>query len=382
VADPATTPASGPPHDPHRLTLVISALVLGGAERVMTVLAHEWASAGRAVTLINFAGPAEVAFYPLDPAVQEVRLDLRRLSPNPVAGIAANLRRIITLRRAIRRSRPDVVISFIDRTNVLTLAATIGSRVPVIVAEHTDPRHGSSGRGWSALRGLFYRRAAAVLVLTRGARDAFPPAIQRRIVVMPNPAGRELEGRALSTLDQPTIVAIGRLSREKGYDELLRAFARIAGERPGWRVVIWGEGPERESLEALRSELGLTDRVALPGITRQPLDELSGSSILALPSRREGFPMVAVEALACGVPVVAYDCLSGPGELIRDGVDGRLIPAGDLPAFADALAELIDDPAKRRRLGANGPQIVGRFALERILASWEDLFRKVGGGAR
>jgi GalNAc-alpha-(1->4)-GalNAc-alpha-(1->3)-diNAcBac-PP-undecaprenol alpha-1,4-N-acetyl-D-galactosaminyltransferase len=382
VAGPATTPAAGPPRDSRRLTLVISALALGGAEWVMTVLAHEWAAAGRTVTLINFAGPDEVAFYPLDPAVQEIRLDLRRHSPNPFVGIVANLRRIVRIRRAIRRSRPDVVISFIDRTNVLTLAATIGSSVPVIVAEHTDPRHGSAGRAWSTLRLLLYRRAAAVLVLTRGTLDAFPPAIRRRMVVMPNPAGRELEGRTPSALDEPTIVAIGRLSREKGYDQLLRAFARIAAGRPEWRVVIWGEGAERESLEALRAELGLADRVTLPGLTHQPLEELSGASILALPSRREGFPMVAVEALACGVPVVAFDCLSGPRELIRDRVDGRLIATDDIAGFADALAELMDDPAERRRLGANGPQIVGRFAIERILAAWEDLFANVSVSAR
>lgn len=382
MAGPATTPAAEPPLGPRRLTLVISALVLGGAERVMTVLAHEWAAAGRTVTLINFAGPAQVAFYALDPAVREIRLDLRRDSHNPLDGILANLGRIVRLRRAIRRSRPDLVISFIDRTNVLTLAATIGSGVPVIVAEHTDPRHGSSGRAWSALRLLLYRRAAAVLVLTHGALEAFPPVIRRRMVVMPNPAGRELEGRTPAALDQPTIVAIGRLSREKGYDQLIRAFARIAAGRPEWRVVIWGEGAERESLEALRSELGLADRVALPGITRQPLDELGAASILALPSRREGFPMVAVEALACGVPVVAFDCHSGPRELIRDGVDGRLIAADDVAGFADALAGLIDDPAERRRLGANGPQIVVPFAIERVLAAWEDLFAKVGGTPR
>jgi glycosyltransferase involved in cell wall biosynthesis len=361
---------------------VISALVLGGAEGVMTILAHEWARMGRAVTLINFAAPGEAAFYALDPAVREVRLALRRQSPNQVAGIVANLRRIVRLRRAIRQSQPDLVISFIDRTNILTLAATIGSSVPVIVAEHTDPRHGSTGRVWSALRTLLYRRAAAVLLLTRGALEAFPPAIRRRTVVIPNPAGRELEGRAPATLTQPTIVAIGRLSPEKGYDRLLRAFARIAVERPEWRVVIWGEGTERQPLEALRAELGLTDRVALPGLTRQPLDELSEASILALPSRREGFPMVAVEALACGVPVVAFDCLSGPRELIQDGVNGRLIPADDVDGLAAALAALMDDPAERRRLGANGPQIVARFSLERVLGSWEDLFASVLGARR
>lgn len=346
----------------------------------MTLLAHEWASAGRAVTLINFAAPGDVAFYTLDPAVREVRLALRRDSPNRVAGIIANVRRIVRLRDAIRRSQPDLVISFIDRTNVLTLAATTGSRVPVIVAEHTDPRHGSTGRAWSALRSLLYRRAAAVLVLTGGAGEAFPVAIRRRIVVMPNPAGRDLEGRLPAPLAQPTIVAIGRLSPEKGYDRLLQAFARIAAERPEWRVAIWGEGDEREPLEALRAELGLADRVALPGITRRPLDELTEASILALPSRREGFPMVAVEALACGVPVVAFDCLSGPRELIRDGFNGRLIPADDVAGMATALAALMDDPVERRRLGANGPAIVARFSLERVLGSWEDLFASVSGG--
>ena len=377
MAGRATIPGTEPPHGPRRLTMVISALALGGAERVLTLLAEEWVRAGHRVTVIDFAAPGEAAFYSLDSDVVEVRLGGRRRSRNPLDAILSNARRIVRLRTAIRASRPDAVISFIHRTNVLTLAATLGSPVPVIVTEHTDPRDNEASRPWSALRSVLYRRAAAVLVLTRGTLSAFPPAIRRRVVVMPNPAGRYLTGRKPAELAAPTIVAIGRLAWEKGYDRLLRAFARIAPDRPEWKLVIWGEGDGRAALEALRSELGLDDRVTLPGVTRTPLDELSAASILALSSLREGFPMVIVEAFACGVPVVAFDCRSGPRELVRDGINGRLVAVDDEAGLAAALATLMDDPAERRRLGANGPAAVEQFGIDRVLAAWENLFAMV-----
>ena len=379
MAGPATAPAAGPPHGSARITLVISALALGGAERVLTILSEEWLRTGRAVTVINFATPGEPAFYALDPGVTEVRLGGRRRSANPFNAVTNNVRRILSLRRAIRASRPDVVISFIHRTNVLTLAATLGSSVPVIVTEHTDPRDNEASRAWSMLRSLLYRRAAAVLVLTSGTVTAFPPAIRRRTVVMPNPAGRYLAGRTPAELSAPMIVAIGRLSWEKGYDRLLRAFAQVAPARLAWKLVIWGEGDGRPALEALRAELGLDERVAFPGVTRTPLDELAGSSILALSSLREGFPMVIVEAFACGVPVVAFDCRSGPRELVQDGVNGRLIAIDDVAGLARALGELMDDPAERRRLGANGPVAVEQFGIDRVLSAWDKLFASIGG---
>ena len=378
MAGPATIPAGAPPHGSTRLTMVISALALGGAERVLAILSEEWVRAGRSVTVINFSAPGEPAFYSLDPAVTEVRLGGRRRAANPAMAVINNVRRIVRLRRAIRDSRPDMIISFIHRTNVLTLAATLGSSVPVIVTEHTDPRDNEASRAWAGLRSVLYRRAAAILVLTRGTLSAFPPVIRRRAVVMPNPAGRYLAGRRPAELTSPTIVAIGRLSWEKGYDRLLRAFAQVAPDRPDWQLVIWGEGDGRAPLEALRGELGLEGRVALPGVTRAPLDELTGSSILALSSLREGFPMVIVEAFACGVPVVAFDCRSGPRELVRDGVNGRLIPVDDVAGLAQALAELMDDPAERRRLGANGPAAVEPYGIDRVLAAWDDLFARLG----
>lgn len=378
MAGLATAPGAGPPHGSARLTLVISALALGGAERVLTILSEEWLRTGRAVTVINFAAPGEPAFYTLDPAVTEVRLGGRRRSTNPFNAVTNNVRRIVRLRRAIRASRPDIVISFIHRTNVLTLAATLGSPIPVIVTEHTDPRDNEANRAWSMLRSALYRRAAAVLVLTRGTLAAFPPVIRRRTVVMPNPAGRYLAGRTPAELSAPTIVAIGRLSWEKGYDRLLRAFAQVAPARPAWKLVIWGEGDSRPELETLRSELGLDERVAFPGVTRTPLDELTGSSILALSSLREGFPMVIVEAFACGVPVVAFDCRSGPRELVQDGINGRLIAVDDVAGLAGALADLMDDPAERRRLGANGPAAVEQFGVDRVLAAWDQLFATIG----
>ncbi len=362
-----------------RLTLVIPALEAGGAERVMTTLANAWAQRGWPITLLTFDDGAKPPFYPLDPAVHREPLGIAGASGSPLAAVANNLRRLRTLRRAIAASRPDAVLSFMDQTNVLVLLATRGLGIPVLVAEHNDPARHPAGRGWEQLRRITYPWAARVVMLTERAANHFPPAIRRRVAVIPNPIVPPANGAPASDGDGwrgETLVAVGRLDAQKGFDLLLRAFARIAPHHPSWRLVIWGEGPLRPDLEALRDDLGLGKRVVLPGTTDRIHQALDTSDLFVLSSRYEGFPMALCEAMAVGLPVVSFDCPTGPREIVRPGTDGILVPPEDVPALADALDRLMGDPAERRWLAARAPEVLDRFGLEPVLAIWDDVLRE------
>ena len=171
---------------------------------------------------------------------------------------------------------------------------------------------------------------------------------------------------------------MGRLVPQKGFDRLIPAFATVSSSRPGWRLTIWGEGPDRPALELLRDSVGIAHRVALPGMTDDPGTALASATLFVLSSRWEGFPTVLGEAMALGVPVVSVDCPSGPADIVRDGIDGILVAPDDAAALADGLARLMDDGAVRANLASRAPEVLERFGLAHVLALWEDVFREVG----
>lgn len=206
-----------------------------------------------------------------------------------------------------------------------------------------------------------------------------------RIEAIPNsvpaPAG------APAGCDAKWIVAAGRLHRVKRYDVLVRAFAEVAAVRPEWRLRIYGagdaSGDEQQALRGLVDELGLRERVLLMGSVDPMEAEWPKSSIAAVTSERESFGMTIVEAMRCGVPVVATDCPHGPAEIIDDGTDGRLVPLGDTGAFAKALLGLIDDDALRRRMGRAARISAARFDPAPIAERHERLFAELAArGAR
>jgi glycosyltransferase involved in cell wall biosynthesis len=357
-----------------RLLLVVSSLGPGGTERVVATLAGAWAARGHGVTIATLSDAAAAPFYGLHPAVGHLPLGVARDSAHLPAALANNVRTVRALRRLFAGRRPDVVVSFGDTTNVACLAAAAGLRIPVVVAERCDPRLTPANPAWRALRRAAYPLAATVVAQTQAAASWFRAGGVRRVAVIPNPVA--LPVRAGAAADPwpggaPLLLGVGRLVAQKGFDLLVGAFARVAPGFPDWRLLILGEGPERARLESLAARPGLAERVRLPGVSADPAPAYRRASLFALPSRFEGFPNALVEAMACGLPVVAADCPSGPAEIVRHGVDGLLVPAGDEAALAAALARLMADPGARRALGDAARGVTERFSLERVLGLWD-----------
>jgi glycosyltransferase involved in cell wall biosynthesis len=175
------------------------------------------------------------------------------------------------------------------------------------------------------------------------------------------------------------VVAAGRLAPAKRYDLLIRSFAKVVAERPDWRLRIYGGGRERPVLRGLINELGLYNHVFLMGATHPIEPEWAKGSIAAVTSSLESFGMTIVEAMRCGLPVVATDCPHGPGEIIRSGVDGHLVPMGDENAVAGALLGLINDDGLRRRMGRAALTDAARFDPSRVAARYESLMRELTG---
>ncbi len=376
------------------LAIVIHSLDGGGAERTAARMANYWAEHGSSVTLITLDS-ADSDRYRLLPAVKRKALNLMGHSASPFAAIQNNIHRIGALRRAITAASPEHVIALTDKTNILTLAACRKPGLPVIIAERTDPRYHQLGRIWSYLRLRLYPHAAALVVQTPAVRDGLRWMMAGRpIYVIPNmvvphaPPGplpadsppEACEGPRkplplpFSIPDRRRVLGLGRLSREKGFDLLVEAFALTAQRHPRWDLVICGEGPERARLQRRITELGLAQRVSLPGWIDDPGRAFGSADLFVLPSRYEGFPNALLEAMAAGLPVVSSDCPSGPCRVLRDGYDGLLVRSGSAEWLAAAMDRLMRDPDARRLLAGKAPEVLQRFGPERFYARWEAVF--------
>ncbi len=363
-----------------RVVLVIHVLSGGGAERVMATMANHWAGEGREVTLLTLDDGSNPPFYSLDERVKHRCLGIAGVSNGLWSSIVNNVYRIGCLRSALKSSAPDAVISFMSSVNVLVLFAAIGLRIPVIVSERVDPRFHPVGLLWDLLRRVAYLWASRVVFQSPAAMDCFSQLIRKRGVVIPNPVSKVPE----DGLDQDhapasgdmvcrTILAMGRLEQQKGFDRLIKAFSRLADRYPEWQLEIFGEGTLRAQLYAEICKEGLQERAFLRGMTRDPMAEFRRSDLFVLSSRYEGFPNALCEAMAAGLAVIAFDCPSGPGEIVRDGIDGVLVPNGDLPALERAMESLMASEPDRRRLARRAPEVATRFAIDRVMGQWLSL---------
>ena len=361
-----------------KVTLVIYGLGGGGAERVMSIVANYWVSKGWGVTLIMLVPPTTAPFYQLDSRIQLKSLGVAGKSTSKLAAIFNTWQRVQVLRQAIIRSKPDLVISFMNSVNVYAILACWRLNIPTIVSEHIYPGATDANKIWQFIMKWAYRYADLVTVLTENALAFYPAAKGYRAIVMPNPITTpDPVTTTTQLLANPSLIAVGRLHPQKGFDLLLKAFARIQAKYPEWQITILGEGPMRSELEALRAQLKLTDRVHFPGLVSNVRDYLDQADLFVMPSRFEGFPMALCEAMACGLPVIAADCLSGPRDIVEDGIDGVLVATENIDALTAGLESLMSDPTKRQQLAQNAPKILDRFGVEQVMGIWQEAINRV-----
>jgi glycosyltransferase involved in cell wall biosynthesis len=363
-------------------TIVISSLAGGGAEKVLVRLTDEWVKRGDDVLVITTRSPGG-DMYRLPDGV--TRISMRADSLRWYSFLRYG-RLLLRLRREIQRTSPDVAISFTIKTNILTLLATVGLRVPVVACERSVIGRSDIARRNGVLRRLAYRRAACITVLTEAAKKSLRSIVPGvRIESIPNPllvqpaASRQVSldlGRYFPGTDRAGLrflVGMGRLHPVKGFDLLLEAFSQIRETHPEWRLLIFGEGDERPRLEAFVRERGMQGVVSLPGFLKDSQAALASADLFAVPSRFEGFGNVIIEAMAEGLPVVAFDCPDGPAEIISHPRDGLLVERENPAAMARALQRLMDNEDERRRLARAAEQSARRYDMERILGMWDSV---------
>ncbi|MEU1037883.1 glycosyltransferase [Streptomyces sp. NPDC005551] len=270
-----------------------------------------------------------------------------------------------------RRARPGavIVVTQVWAMEWVALSDTCG--LPVIGMSHESFETCRKSSRFHRVK-RFYKDVDRMLALTREDADLWIRQGMNNAGCMPNPLPFFPEVPSGRT--EQRVVSIGRLHEEKGVDLLLDSWVEIASGHPSWTLSIYGAGPEEEALKKQAAQLGITASVEWKGRTGDVLGALRESSVFALPSRGEGFPLALMEAMAAAVPCVAFDVSPGVREIITDGEDGLIAPAGNTRVFAQHLDRMICDQDLRHRMGDQARRSIRRFSPDEVVSRWEYLF--------
>jgi glycosyltransferase involved in cell wall biosynthesis len=376
--------------------------------RVYILLMNAWSMGGTIRTALNLAGylshhhDVEVLsllrrrnepFFPFPPGVKvtvidDLRADAagsglsgfveRRLrarssvliNPADRVSLVSSLWTDVQIARKLRSRNAGVMISTRPGLNLLSASVAASQLVKIgqehmNLSTHRPPVRRAIKRGYAGLDALATLTVRDLEEYRAALGDG--PALTAIPNATPDLGGVRSDGSAR------TVMAAGRLTRQKAFALLIEAFAQVAAAHPEWQLLICGGGPRREHLEKLIDQLDVGANVTLAGPVRNLAAKMTEASIFALSSRFEGFPMVLLEAMSVGLPVVSFDCPTGPREIVEDGRNGLLVPEADIGALAAALIRMIEDDELRRRCSEGALETAGRYSIEAIGARWDEL---------
>jgi GalNAc-alpha-(1->4)-GalNAc-alpha-(1->3)-diNAcBac-PP-undecaprenol alpha-1,4-N-acetyl-D-galactosaminyltransferase len=356
------------------ICIFIPTLTVGGAERVVSILANQWAKRERVTIVTYFEAPT---FFQISPAVVVINLGFKANRGDFFRCIDVLLA-ARSFRKTMKRIRPSFVLSFMNKYNAFCLAALRGTRIPVIVSERGSP---SEKLPWIRVvaRDRLYPYAAGLICQTEaGRRFMESRGTSRCVTVIPNPVSRVVEPN--ERRPEKIVLGVGRLIEGKGFDHLLEAFAAL--QVLGWRLVLCGDGPERDALKQKAAALGIADRVEFAGVVCDLRPYFQRAGIFAFSSMHEGYPNALAEALVSGLPCVSYDCPTGPSELIVDGETGLLVRVGDRDELARAIDRLAANPVFAEQLGAAALGRAQELEPSRVAAAYLDFCVRAASLAR
>lgn len=353
----------------------------GGQLRVVANLCNAWIEYGWEVHLITSTD--DECSYPIPSSVKRHTL-LSHPRRKGLIRIWDNIIITKNLRQISQQAHLDGILAISAVESVLLALARCPAGVVKIGSEHVYARHYPMPLFLGLCRRFIYPMLDGVVCpASQAARALGEDCPRARSINIPNLLVWPPQGQSASPLPQldstrRRFISCGRLVFDKGFEEVIQAFAQVALALPEWDLVIVGEGPADEALRALASSNGLADRVIFTGHTDQMHRYYEASDIFVYCSPKEGFGMVIAEAQASRLPVICFDCLAGPRDIISDGESGILIQLGDVSAFAGAMRRLADDRGLRQKMAGKAEEVSTKLGLQAVMPRWAEAFMAAG----
>lgn len=338
---------------------ITASMVGGGTERVISILANQFAKEGHDVTILMTADDR------LDYALENT-VNCELITTSTQGSLIKRFGRIIKIRNVFKKNREAVFYSFGTETNLFSILASMGLNSNLILSERNDPNQCS----YSKLRDMVYFGGKRFVFQTESAKQCFSCRIQKRSVVISNPIRDDLPD-AFTGIRKKTVVAVGRLERQKNHKLLITAFSKFLTEFPEYELKIYGQGPLKAELQELIEKSQLTGKIHLMGFSKNVLEEIKEDGMYVLSSDYEGVPNSLLEAMGIGMPVIATDCpIGGPDSLIEDGSNGVLVPVGNELVMYEAMCRFARDAMFAEACGKNALLVRDTNKTENIVKLW------------
>lgn len=354
-----------------KIVFFIQGMKSGGAERVMSVLCNSMADKGHKVVL-GITETMDDMAYPISEKV-----DVKDIIPGKGSVIARRMSSIRNMRRLIKSENPDVVISFITRTNLCVIMASRFLKVPVIISERNDPRVDPKSMSTRLARKLLYPLSKGWVFQTGYAKEYFGKRIKQKSEVIFNPVSDEVLKCNKALPRNKTIVTVCRLEPQKNVNMLIDAFDRISNDCD-YNLEIYGTGSLHDLLDDKIKHMGLENRVKLMGYTSRAIEVMAQAEIFVLSSDYEGMPNSLIEAMCVGCACIATDAPAyGAREFINDGKNGILVKVGDTQGLASAMKRVIDDENLRKEFHQNAKEVYKNVASDKIVYRWLEYIDRI-----
>ena len=347
-----------------KILFYISTIKGGGAARVMCNIANELSQDNEIIFVTNFPSEHE---YKLTYGINRVNLAKKELKSNAVK---RNIFLIKALREILKRETPDVAISFMGENNVRLLFADAGLMTKTIISVRNDPRREYPSRKYPKITDFLYQRADGLVFQTEDAKAFFSNKVQSKAQIILN----QVDAGFFQKYDKPGkyIVACGRLSKQKNYPMMLLAFSEVHKVYPEEILLIYGEGELKDDLVSLARTLNIDEVVKFMGFSSDMKNVYKEAKLLVMTSDYEGLPNAMLEALASSVPVISTDCpCGGPKMMIKDGINGYLIPVGNTDLLTTRIKEMVanDSYLKLKNNAFLSAQVVNP---DKVYSMWKE----------